>query len=93
MGTDTFKDAMRGHADLGEIDLPVERRRKFFQFGDRHLVIESLGVAPFDPGHGAIGQSGFDAHHGLGFGGCDLGLVAEEFEHLLHVSDVGVPQF
>ena len=83
----------RGHADLGEIDLPVELGGELLQFRAGHLVVESFGVAPFDPRHGTLGQRGFDAHHGLRFGGSGLGLVAEELEHFLHVRQVGFAQF
>ena len=83
----------RRHSDLGEINLPVKLGRDLFQLRAGHLMVESFRVAAFDAGHRALGQRGFDAHHGLRLGCGGFGLVAQQFEHFLHVREVAFAQF
>ena len=67
----------RGEADLGEIRIPLERRRQRLEFLHCHLVIELLRIAPLHTRHRALSQRRFDPHDCLCFRRRTFRLVAQ----------------
>ena len=79
---------VRGAAEVGDVDVPVEARAERAELGEGLQVVGLLDVAGVGALPVAARQPGVDAEHGLG---AALGVVVlDQPEHRGQVGDVGV---